>query len=149
MLPHTTSAVSAFPEDDVRSSHSVCVYNGRVGTTGLFLCLDAFLSPLLPAARCRRICCCDAPHARMHRRTLAAAHPAQRYMPAGQAAPAAGLVGRAFARYLFYQYCMVYSIRTGGRKGSLILSNSRAIVLHQGVKCRWAGGMIGWLIRAQ
>jgi len=25
MLPHTTSAVSAFPVDDVRSSHSVCV----------------------------------------------------------------------------------------------------------------------------
>ena len=25
MLPHTTSAVSAFPEDDVRSSLSVCV----------------------------------------------------------------------------------------------------------------------------
>jgi len=27
MLPHTTFAVSAFPEDDVQSSHSVCVYN--------------------------------------------------------------------------------------------------------------------------
>jgi len=27
---------------------------------------------------------------------------------------------------------MVYSIETGGRKGSRILSNNRAIVLHQG-----------------
>jgi len=25
ILPHTTSAVSAFPEADVRSTHSVCV----------------------------------------------------------------------------------------------------------------------------
>jgi len=47
------------------------------------------------------------------------------------------------------QYCMVYSIHTGGRKGSLIPSHDRAIVLHQGGQCRWAGGMRGWLIRAQ
>jgi len=44
---------------------------------------------------------------------------------------------------------MVYSIQTGGLKGSLILSNNRAIVLHQGGQCGWAGGMKGWLIRAQ
>jgi len=35
---------------------------------------------------------------------------------------------------------MVNSIHTGGRKGSLILSNNRAIVLHQGGQCGWAGG---------
>jgi len=35
---------------------------------------------------------------------------------------------------------MVYSILSGGRKGTLILSNHRAIVLHQGGQCRWAGG---------
>jgi len=44
---------------------------------------------------------------------------------------------------------MVYSIQTEGRKRSLVLSNNRAIVLHQGGKCRWAGGVTGWLIRAQ
>jgi len=44
---------------------------------------------------------------------------------------------------------MVYSIHTGGRKGSRIQLNHRAIVLHQGGQCRWAGGMKGWLIRAQ
>jgi len=55
----------------------------------------------------------------------------------------------AFARYCYYQYCMVYSIQTGGRKGSLILCNNHAIVLHQGGPCRWAWGMKGWLIRAQ
>jgi len=44
---------------------------------------------------------------------------------------------------------MVDSTHTGGRKESLILSNNRAIVLHQGGQCRWAGGMKGWLIRAQ
>jgi len=36
----------------------------------------------------------------------------------------------AFTRYCYCQYCMVYSIHTGGRKGSLIRSNHRAIVLH-------------------
>jgi len=44
---------------------------------------------------------------------------------------------------------MVYSRQTGGRKGSRILSNNRAIVLLQGEQCRWAGGKKGWLIRAQ
>ena len=37
----------------------------------------------------------------------------------------------------------------GGRKGSLLLSNNRALVLQQGGQCRWAWGMKGWLIRAQ
>jgi len=55
----------------------------------------------------------------------------------------------AFTRYCHYQYGMVYSIQTGGLKGILILSNNRAIVLHQGGQCGWAGGMKGWLIRAQ
>jgi len=55
----------------------------------------------------------------------------------------------AFTRYCYYQYCMVYRIQTGGRKVSRILSNNRATVLHQGRQCRWAGGMNGWLIRAQ
>jgi len=55
----------------------------------------------------------------------------------------------AFTRYCYCQNCMVYSTHTGGRKGSLILFNHRAIVLHQGGQCRWAGGMKGWLIRAQ
>ena len=32
---------------------------------------------------------------------------------------------------------------------SLILFNHRAIVLHQGGRFWWAGGMKGWLIRAQ
>jgi len=41
------------------------------------------------------------------------------------------------------------SIQTEGRKASGILSNNRAILLHQGGQCRWAGGMKGWLIRAQ
>jgi len=43
----------------------------------------------------------------------------------------------------------VYSIHTGGRKGSLILCNNHAILLHQGVPCRWAGGNKKWLILAQ
>jgi len=47
------------------------------------------------------------------------------------------------------QRCVVYSIHTEGQKGHLILFNNRAIVLHQGGQCRWAGGMKGWLIRAQ
>jgi len=55
----------------------------------------------------------------------------------------------AFTRYCYYQYCMVCSIQTGGRKGIRILANSREIVLHQGGQCRWAGGMKGWLILAQ
>ena len=44
----------------------------------------------------------------------------------------------AFTRYCCYQYCMVYSRQTGGRKGSRILSNNRALVLLQGEQCRWA-----------
>jgi len=44
---------------------------------------------------------------------------------------------------------MAYSIQTGDWKGSRTLPNSRAIVLHQGGQCWWAGGMKGWLIRAQ
>jgi len=55
----------------------------------------------------------------------------------------------AFTRYCYYQYCMVHSIRTRVRRGSRLLPNNRAIVLHQGGQCRWAGGMKGWLIRAQ
>jgi len=35
---------------------------------------------------------------------------------------------------------MVYSIQTGGRKGSCIFSNNCAIVLHQGEQYRCAGG---------
>jgi len=54
----------------------------------------------------------------------------------------------AFTRYYYDQYCMVYSIQTGGRKGSCIRSNDRAIVSHQGGQHRWARGMKGWLIRA-
>ena len=46
----------------------------------------------------------------------------------------------AFTRYCSYQYCMVYNIQTEDRKRSRILSNHRAIVLHQGGQCRWAGG---------
>ena len=44
---------------------------------------------------------------------------------------------------------MCIADKTGGRKGSRILSNNRAIVLHQGGQCRWARGKKGWLIRAQ
>jgi len=44
----------------------------------------------------------------------------------------------AFTRYCDYQYCVVYSIQTGGWKGSRILSNNRAMVLHQSGQCRWA-----------
>jgi len=40
MLPHTTSAVSAFPEDDVGRPTQFASESG-VGTTGLFLCFDA------------------------------------------------------------------------------------------------------------
>jgi len=55
----------------------------------------------------------------------------------------------AFTRYCCYQYCMVYGMQTGGRKGNLILSNNCAIVSHQGGQCKWARGTIGCLIRAQ
>jgi len=55
----------------------------------------------------------------------------------------------AFTRYCYCQYCMVYSIHTGGRRGGRILRSGRAIVLHQGGQCRWAGRMKGLLIRAQ
>ena len=48
-----------------------------------------------------------------------------------------------FTRYCYYQYCMMYSIHTGGRKGSRILSNKGAILLHQGGQSRWAGGRKG------
>ena len=55
----------------------------------------------------------------------------------------------AFTRYCHYQYCMVYGKQKGGRGESRILPNNRAILLRQGGKCRRAGGMNGWLIRAQ
>jgi len=55
----------------------------------------------------------------------------------------------AFTRYCYYQYCMVYDICTGGQRGSRILPNSRATVLHHGEQCRWARGRQGWLNRAQ
>jgi len=44
---------------------------------------------------------------------------------------------------------MVYSIQMGVRTESRILPNNRAMVLHQGGKCKWAGGMKGWLMRTQ
>ena len=55
----------------------------------------------------------------------------------------------AFTRSCHLQYCMVYAIHTGGRRGVRILTNSRTTVSHQGGQCRWARGMKGWLIRAQ
>jgi len=50
MLPHTQSAVSAFPEDDVGRPTQFASKTG-VGTTGLFLCsnetnLVSFLPPI-------------------------------------------------------------------------------------------------------
>jgi len=42
MLPHTTSAVSAFPEDGVGRPTQFASKTG-VGTTGLFLCSNALL----------------------------------------------------------------------------------------------------------
>jgi len=57
--------------------------------------------------------------------------------------------GLGITRYCYYQYCKVYSTQIGVWMGSRILPNHRAIVLHQGGKCRWAGRMKGWLIRAQ
>jgi len=68
--------------------------------------------------------------------------------PGHQESGHAHAYGLAFTRYCYYQYCIVHSIHTGGRKGSRILSNNLAIVLHQGGRCRWAGGKKGWLIRA-
>jgi len=44
---------------------------------------------------------------------------------------------------------MVYSRQTGDRWESRILPNNRAIVLHQGGQCRWAGGVKEWSIRTQ
>jgi len=44
-------------------------------------------------------------------------------------------------------WCIAYTRE--GRRGSRILSSTRAIVLHQGGQCRWAGGMKRWLIHAQ
>jgi len=44
---------------------------------------------------------------------------------------------------------MVHSIHTRVRRGSRILPNHPAIVLHQGGQCRWARGMTGYLTRAQ
>jgi len=61
----------------------------------------------------------------------------------------AGGGGLAFTPNWYYHYCMVYSVQAGGRKGSRILPNSRAIVLHQGANAGGPGGMKGWLIRAQ
>jgi len=55
----------------------------------------------------------------------------------------------AFTQYCYYQYCMVHSIQTRVRRGGRILPNNRALVLHQGGQCRWAGGMNRWWIRAQ
>ena len=48
----------------------------------------------------------------------------------------------ALTRYCYYQFCLVSSIQTGGRWGSRILPNNRAIVLYQGGQCRWAGGRV-------
>jgi len=52
MLPHTTSAVSAFPEDDVGRPTQIASKTG-VGTTGLFLCSNASITLLffMPTAR--------------------------------------------------------------------------------------------------
>ena len=47
--------------------------------------------------------------------------------------------GVAFTRYCYYHYGMVYGIQTGGRREGRILTNSRAIALHQDGQCRWAG----------
>jgi len=43
----------------------------------------------------------------------------------------------------------VYTIQTGGRRGNRILSNNRAVILHQGGQRRCARGVKGWLVRAQ
>jgi len=55
----------------------------------------------------------------------------------------------AFTPYCYYQYGMVHSIQTGVRRGSRILPNNRAIVLHQAGQCRRVGGVKGWLICPQ
>ena len=44
---------------------------------------------------------------------------------------------------------MVHRLQTRVRRGSRILLNNRAIVLHQGGQCGWAGGVHRWLILAQ
>jgi len=48
MLPHTTSVVSAFPEDDVGRPTQFASKTG-VGTTGLFLCSNDTYLNALPA----------------------------------------------------------------------------------------------------
>jgi len=53
--------------------------------------------------------------------------------------PSARRPNLAFTRYCYYQYCMVYSIQTRGRRGGRILPNSCAIALHHGGQCRWGG----------
>ena len=47
MLQPTPCAVSAFPEDDVRSSHLVCVYNGSLNYRTFFcgLSIDSRIVP--------------------------------------------------------------------------------------------------------
>ena len=45
----------------------------------------------------------------------------------------------AFTRYCYAQYCMLYSIKTGGRGGVRISRNSIAIVLQPCGQCRWGG----------
>jgi len=47
----------------------------------------------------------------------------------------------AFTRYCYCQYCMVHGIQTGSRREGRTMSNSRAMVLHQGGQCRWERGM--------
>jgi len=64
-------------------------------------------------------------------------------------APLTIISSLTFTRYCYYQYFMVYGIKTGGRTEGRILPNSRATVLHEGGQCRWARGRRGWLIRAQ
>jgi len=46
-------------------------------------------------------------------------------------------------------YCMVHRLQTRVRRGSRILLNNRATVLHQGGQCGWARGVHRWLILAQ
>jgi len=55
----------------------------------------------------------------------------------------------AFTRCCYYQYCMVYGMQRGGRRGARILPNSRAIVLQQCGQCRWTAGTYGCLMHAQ
>jgi len=44
-------------------------------------------------------------------------------------------------------WCVTYKRELGGE--SYPLPNNRAIVLHQGGQCRWAGGIQEWLIRVE